>query len=238
MTGSSAVPAGPFRVDSEVGRLREVILHRPGTELLRLTPGNKDRLLFDDVLWVHRAQEEHDRFAAVLQERGVTVHLFGDLLRRTLELPDAKAFVLDRIFDERVYGPMAIDALRNAFDAMDGGTLTDHLIGGITKRELLDRVPEPRSIVLHALGPDDFVLEPLPNHLYTRDASAWIGPGVSVNSMRKIARVRETANYEAVYRWHPLFADGGFESWSDGGAQTHSIVAPATATTYTARFRR
>ena len=208
--------AGSFRVDSEVGRLREVILHRPGPELLRLTPGNKHRLLFDDVLWVHRAQEEHDRFAEVLRERGVTVHLFADLLRRTLELPEAKRYVLDRIFDERVYGPMAIDALRNAFDALDADALTGHLISGITKRELLDRVPEPRSIVLHALAPDDFVLEPLPNHLYTRDASAWIGDGVSVNSMRKIARVRETANYEAVYRWHPLFADAGFPYWSDG----------------------
>jgi arginine deiminase len=208
--------AGPFRVDSEVGRLRQVILHRPGTELLRLTPGNKDRLLFDDVLWVRRAQEEHDRFAEVLRERGVTVHLFADLLRRTLEIPEARAFVLDRIFDERVYGPMAIDALRNGFDVVDVDTLTDCLIGGITKRELLEYLPEPRSIVLHALGPDDFVLEPLPNHLYTRDASAWIGPGVSVNSMRKIARVRETANYEAVYRWHPLFADADFAYWSDG----------------------
>src|SRR3954468_15225884 len=108
-----------FRVDSEVGQLRQVILHRPGPELLRLTPGNKDRLLFDDVLWVHRAQTEHDRFAEVLRDRGVTVHLFGDLLRTTLELPEARAFVLDRIFDERVYGPMAIDALRNAFDALE-----------------------------------------------------------------------------------------------------------------------
>jgi arginine deiminase len=213
---TAADHAGSFRVDSEVGRLRQVILHRPGLELLRLTPGNKDRLLFDDVLWVNRAQQEHDRFAAVLRERGVTVHLFADLLRATLELPEAKAFLLDRIFDERIYGPMAIDTLRNLFDALDGAALTDHLIGGITKRELLDRVPEPRSIVLHALGPDDFVLEPLPNHLYTRDASAWIGAGVSVNSMRKIARVRETANYEAVYRWHPLFADAGFAYWSEG----------------------
>jgi arginine deiminase len=212
-----------YRVDSEVGPLRQVILHRPGLELKRLTPGNKDRLLFDDVLWVARAQEEHDRFAQVLRERGVTVHLFGELLRTTVEQPEAKAHILDAIFDERIYGPLAIDALRNCFDAMDLDTLTDHLIGGITKREILDRVPEPRSVAFHVLAPDDFVLEPLPNHLYTRDTSAWIYGGVAINSMRKLARVRETAHYEAIYRWHPLFADGGFAVWSEG-----AVNGPAT----------
>jgi arginine deiminase len=205
-----------YRVDSEVGPLRQVILHRPGLELKRLTPGNKDRLLFDDVLWVHRAQEEHDRFAEVLRDRDVTVHLFGELLRTTVELPDAKAHILDAIFDERIYGPLAIDALRNCFDAMDLDTLTDHLVGGITKREVLDRIPEPRSVAFHVLAPDDFVLEPLPNHLYTRDTSAWLYGGVAINSMRKKARVRETAHYEAIYRWHPLFAGQPFAIWSAG----------------------
>lgn len=212
-----------FRVDSEVGPLRQVLLHRPGLELKRLTPGNKDRLLFDDVLWVTRAQEEHDRFAQVLRDRGVLVHLFGELLHATVTIPEARAYVLDRIFEERIYGPMAIDALRNCFDAMDLDTLTDHLIGGITKREVLDRIPEPRSVAFHVLAPDDFVLEPLPNHLYTRDTSAWIHGGVSINSMRKLARMRETVHYEAVYRWHPLFAaryddPAGFAVWSDGSA--------------------
>jgi arginine deiminase len=205
-----------YRVDSEVGVLRQVILHRPGLELKRLTPGNKDRLLFDDVLWVARAQEEHDRFAAVLADRGVEVHLFGELLRATLELPQARAYVLDHIFDDRIYGPLAVDALRECFDALAVETLTEHLVGGITKREVLDRIPEPRSVTFHALDPDDFVLEPLPNHLYTRDTSAWIHGGVSINSMRKKARMRETVHYEAVYRWHPLFADAGFACWSEG----------------------
>lgn len=217
------VRVGSFRVDSEVGPLRQVILHRPGLELKRLTPGNKDRLLFDDVLWVQRAQEEHDGFAALLRERGVTVHLFADLLRTTLGIPEAKTYVLDRIFDERVYGPLAIDALRNCFDAMDTDALTTHLIGGITKREVLDHIPEPRSIAFHVLDPDDFVLEPLPNHLYPRDTSSWIHNGVSINSMRKMARMRETVHYEAVYRWHPLFAGAGFEVWSEG-----SVNGPAT----------
>jgi arginine deiminase len=212
-----------YRVDSEVGVLREVILHRPGLELKRLTPGNKDRLLFDDVLWVARAQEEHDRFAALLRERDITVYLFGELLRTTLDIPDARKYVLDRIFDDRVYGPLAIDALRNCFDAMDPDTLTDHLVGGITKREVLDRIPEPRSIAFHVLDADDFVLEPLPNHLYTRDTSAWLYGGVAINSMRKKARMRETVHYEAVYRWHPLFAGAGYAVWSAG-----AVNGPAT----------
>ena len=212
-----------FRVDSEVGTLRRVVLHRPGLELKRLTPGNKDRLLFDDVLWVARAQAEHDRFAEVLRERGAQVHLFGELLRETVAFPDARAHVLDRIFDDRTYGPLAIDALRACFDAMDVDTLTDHLVGGITKREVLGRIEEPRSVAFHVLDADDFVLEPLPNHLYTRDTSAWIHGGVSINSMRKKARMRETVHYEAVYRWHPLFADAGFDVWSEG-----SVNGPAT----------
>src|ERR1044071_2834815 len=163
-----------FTADAERPTVAPIsaILRRPGLELKRLTPGNKDRLLFDDVLWVHRAQEEHDRFAEVLRERGITVHLFGDLLRSTVELPDAKAHILDAIFDDRIYGPLAIDALRNCFDAFALDTLTDHLIGGITKREVLDRIPEPRSIAFHVLDADDFVLEPLPNPLSTRAPSA------------------------------------------------------------------
>ena len=138
------------------------------------------------------------------------MHLFADLLRRTLELPEARrATSSTGSSTSASTAPWRSTRCATPSTRFDADALTDHLVGGITKRELLDRVPEPRSIVLHALGPDDFVLEPLPNHLYTRDASAWIGTGVSINSMRKIARVRETANYEAIYRWHPLFADAG-----------------------------
>lgn len=212
-----------YRVDSEVGVLRQVILHRPDLELKRLTPGNKDRLLFDDVLWVQRAQVEHDTFAALLRARGVTVHLFGELLRATVAIPEARKYVLDRIFDDRVYGPLAIDALCNCFDAMDTDTLTVHLVGGITKREVLTRIEEPRSIAFHVLDIDDFVLEPLPNRLYTRDTSAWIHSGVAINSMRKKARMRETVHYEAVYRWHPLFVGSGHAIWSAG-----AVNGPAT----------
>lgn len=205
-----------YRVDSEVGRLHEVLLHRPGLELKRLTPNNADQLLFDDVLWVQRAQVEHDRFAEVLRGHGVAVHLFGTLLRETLALAPARRHVLDRVFDDRIFGPLAVDALRACFEAMDIDELAEHLVGGITKREVRDRIAEPDSMAFHVLDPDDFVLEPLPNHLYPRDTSAWIHGGVAINSMRKQARRRESLHYEAVYRWHPMFARARFATWSAG----------------------
>ncbi|MDT9684187.1 arginine deiminase [Streptomyces sp. TRM76323] len=208
-----------FHVDSETGRLRRVILHRPDLELKRLTPSNKDALLFDDVLWVRRARHEHDGFADVLADRGVEVHLFGDLLRETLELPAARQLVLDRVFDEKEYGPLATDRLRSAFDAMETPQLVEALVGGMTKREYLAGHAEPTSVRLHVMDLDDFLLPPLPNHLFTRDTSTWIYDGVSINPMRWPARRRETVHFEAIYRHHPLFTGpeaGPFHHWSEG----------------------
>jgi arginine deiminase len=88
----------------------------------------------------------------------------------------------------------------------------------MTKRELLERVPEPSSVVVQSLGMDDLLLPPLPNHMFTRDTSAWIYDGVSINSMRTRARMRETIHYEALYRWHPHFADTNFNVWAEGSA--------------------
>ena len=219
-----------FHVGSEVGRLHQVLLHRPELSLKRLTPSNMHDFLFDDVLWVQRAVEEHEEFQGVLRDRGVAVHLLTDLLRETIDIPEARKFVLDHIIDERYFGPMAVDALRNALDAMDSAELQLYLTGGITKRELVERGTDPKSLAFHTLAPDDFILPPLPNHLFTRDTSCWIYDGVSINAMRKKARQRETVNYEAVYRYHPLFApgydrpgEGGYNVWMSG-----LPAAPAT----------
>lgn len=181
-----------FQVDSEAGRLTRVILHRPDLELKRLTPSNKDALLFDDVLWVRRARAEHDGFADVLRDRGVAVHLFGDLLAETLDVPAARRLVLDRVFDEKEYGVLATDHLRAAFETLPARELAEALVGGMTKREYLEAHPEPTSVRFHAMELDDFLLGPLPNHLFTRDTSAWIYDGVSINAMRWPARQRET----------------------------------------------
>ncbi len=205
-----------LHVDSEVGTLRQAIVHRPDLELKRLTPTNKDSYLFDDVLWVKRAKQEHDAFAETLRDLDVKVHLFDTLLRETVAIPQARKHILDASFDERVYGPMATDALYNTFSAMDDETLVTYLIGGMTKRELLDFVEQPPSVVISALDLDDLFLPPLPNHLFTRDTSAWIYDGVAINSMRMKARVRETIHYEAIYKWHPEFAEADFNIWSEG----------------------
>ena len=205
-----------LHVDSEVGPLRQVILHRPDLELKRLTPTNHDEYLFDDVLWVKRAKQEHDAFAETLRDLGVRVHMLDQLLCETLAIPEARKFVLEEALDERVYGPMAIDSLHHVFGAMQDVELTRFLIGGMTKRELLERTDEPSSVVVQALGLDDLLLPPLPNHMFTRDTSAWIFDGVSINAMRKRARARETIHYEAIYRWHPHFTDSEFNVWSAG----------------------
>ena len=213
-----------LHVDSEVGLLRQAILHRPDLELKRLTPTNKDSYLFDDVLWVKHAKQEHDGFAESLRDLDVKVHLLDGLLRETVALPEARKHILDASFDERIYGPMATDTLYNTFSGFDDDTLVEHLIGGMTKRELLEHVQEPPSVVIQALDLDELFLPPLPNHMFTRDTSAWIYNGVSINSMRMRARMRETVHYEAIYRWHPLFADSEFKVWSEG-----SVNGRATA---------
>jgi arginine deiminase len=212
-----------FAVKSEVGRLRQVILHRPGLELKRLTPDNAADLLFDDVLWVNRAQEEHDAFAGALRSRGVVVHYYSELLARTLDVPEARGYLLDRAFDHRWHGRLAADQLRAALDGLDSPSLAGYLVGGITKREIAELAPEPKSIAFHSLDPDGFVLAPLPNLLYQRDTSCWIYGGVSINAMRRQARVRESALAEAIYRWHPMFASAAFDVWYHG-----ADAAPAT----------
>ncbi|WP_324650606.1 arginine deiminase [Georgenia sp. H159] len=209
-----------FHVDSEVGRLHQVILHRPDVEMQRLTPQNREELLFDEILWVERAQEEHDAFARALREHGVEVRYLADLLRETLAVPAARSLIVDSTFGTSLLGAAGVSPVRELVDTLDAQELTTVLIGGLTKRELLERIPEPRSVALHVLGPDDFVLPPLPNHLYARDASAWVYDGVGVSNMRKRSRLRESLHYQAIYRFHPDFTGVGFHLWSGAGGRS------------------
>jgi arginine deiminase len=195
-------------VDSEVGQLRQAIVHRPGLELSRLTPGNCHELLFDDVLWATKAREEHDQFVQSLRDRGVTVHHFDTLLAEALAIPEARSFVLDRICTPDQVGPTLAGPLRRLADDVDAAGLAEFLIGGVTRADLSPL--QVSSLRWETLGLDDFVLTPLPNTLFQRDNSAWIYGGVTINPMAKAARLRESLHSRVVYRFHPLFADASF----------------------------
>ena len=193
-------------VGSEVGTLRRVLLHRPDRELKRLTPRNKDALLFDDVLWVKRARQEHDAFADALVERGVQVLYLHRLLEETLELPVARDEVPDATIAAAGLGPRLGPGLRDWLAGRESTELAHWLIAGMTIHELPFASGALAAQVPRA---DAFILPPLPNHMFTRDTSAWIYQGVSVNAMAKAARRREAIHFTAIYRHHPLFAGIG-----------------------------
>jgi arginine deiminase len=212
-----------FHVDSEIGLLRQVILHRPGIELSRLTPDNVRSLLFDDILWAKRAREEHDAFAQALRDRGVRVHYFAQLLAETIDSREARSWVLDRVVTADAVGPTLVGPLRRLAEEANSERLAEYLIGGILKSELAGLTAN--SLRWELMSRDDFLLTPLPNHLFQRDNSAWIYGGVSINPMAMPARLRESVHSAAIYRFHPMFAHSEFQTWYGGDDQPHQ---PAT----------
>ncbi|MEU6641385.1 arginine deiminase [Saccharomonospora sp. NPDC046836] len=190
-------------MDTEVGPLRSVLLHRPGDELKRLTPRNNDQLLFDSIPWVDRAQQEHDAFAAVLKERGVEVLLLADLLRETLADPRAHVAGVHTAVDSKRLGSDLADSLRSHLSGVGAAALTELLISGMTFEEL--PAAEGASLVRKMNHPHDFAVDPLPNLLFTRDSSVWIGDRVAISSLAMPARHRETALLDIIYAYHPRF---------------------------------
>jgi arginine deiminase len=235
-TGTTQAPLG-VGISSEIGPLREVIVHRPGTELDRLTPTNAADLLFDDVLWPERARNEHDAFAETLRSHGARVHLFGELLAEALSTPDGRAYASDAICTDDRFGPMLARRLRAVFDDTDPVTLADYLIGGLVKSDLSPLSTD--SLAWTSLGIEDFVLAPLPNTLFQRDNAAWVERGVTINPMAKPARRRESINTRTVFRYHPLFAEAEFSVYHDADDVDHTpatweggdihVLAPGTA---------
>ena len=199
-----------YGVHSEVGKLRKVMVHRPDLSLQRLTPSNIQELLFDDVIWVKRARQEHDMFVEILREHGIEVLLVSDLLADTMSDPIARQWVLDRKLTPNNVGLTFSQELRVWFDEMDALQLATYLIGGMTFHELPREIQSLESIVAQQ---DDFVLPPLPNQLFTRDTSCWIYNGVTLNPMYWPTRRWETLNIAAIYQFHPDFQNAEFEVW-------------------------
>lgn len=194
-------------VGSEIGQLRSVMLHRPNLSLKRLTPSNCQELLFDDVLSVERAGEEHDVFSNLLRQQGVEVLLLGDLLTETLDITEAREWLLNTQISDYRLGPSFARDVRAWLAERSFRELANYLTGGLTYGEIPEVI---KSISVETHDVNDFIMKPLPNHLFTRDTSCWIYNGTSINPMAKQARRRETNNIRAIYRWHPAFADGAF----------------------------
>jgi N-dimethylarginine dimethylaminohydrolase len=198
-------------VHSEAGKLRTVLVCRPGLAHQRLTPGNAAELLFDDVLWVHEAQKDHYDFVLKMRERGVEVLDLHELLAETLEDREARAWLLDRRITANDVGVGASRFMRPWLDEMAAPTLAERLIGGIAILDLPKG--EVSATMAEAFGDTDFVLPPLPNTMFQRDPSCWIYNGVTCNPMYWRARKPEALLQRAVYKLHPRFKSSGFHMW-------------------------
>jgi arginine deiminase len=206
-----------FGVHSEVGKLKRVMIHRPGLEHRRLTPSNAEDLLFDDVIWVDRAIEEHNAFADLMRSRGVEVFLAEDLFTQALASDGAREFVLDHILNERMVGAHGAARAREAFDDTPTERIADFLIGGLTR---VDVERDIGGLLYQSSDPTVMIIPPLPNFLFQRDPSCWVYGGVTLNPMAKPARKPETMIVETIYRFHPMFHEGeGVNVWFGGAGE-------------------
>src|SRR5690242_15221859 len=187
----STATATVLGANSEVGMLRTVMVHRPDLAHERLSPSNCHELLFDDVIWVRRARQEFDAFVDTMRELGVEVLLLHELLSETLEDSGAREWLLSRRLRPEEVTAVYAKELTAWMGEMPAAELAGHLTGGVTAAELPG---EMGTLVQRAMRPNDFVISPLPNHLFTRDTSAWIYGGVSLNPMYWPARQKETLN--------------------------------------------
>ncbi len=189
-------------VDSEVGRLRTVLLHRPGLELRRITPRSAGRLLFDALPWVGRAQQEHDSLARVLRDHGVEVLYITELLQDALEYQPARDEAIASVLASAALGDELRAQVHAHLDDLDPEALAQALIAGLAADEL--RIG--RGVVFELLDRHDFVIEPLPNLMFSRDSSVWISDRVAVTSLATAQRHREPELVAVIYAYHPSFA--------------------------------
>ena len=202
MTTAGGVLSYTHGVDSEIGRLRTVLVHRPGLELKRITPRHKDRLLFGALPWVGRAQQEHDIFTQALRDQGVEVLYVTELLQDTLEYQDARQEAIASVLSDAALGDELRAQLHGHLDELDPEALAQVLIAGLTPDELR----KGRGVVFELLDRHDFVIDPLPNLVFSRDSSFWIGDRVGVTSLAAAHRRREAALLKIIYTRHPRFA--------------------------------
>lgn len=202
MTAAGGILSYTHGADSEICRLRAVLVHRPGLELKRITPRHRDRLLFSTLPWVGRAQQEHDIFTQALRDHGVEVLYVTELLQDTLEYQDARQEAIASVLADAALGDELRARLHVHLDELDPEALAQVLIAGLAPDEL----PRGRGVVFELLDRSDFVIDPLPNLVFSRDSSFWISDRVAVTSLAAAHRRRESALLKIIYSRHPRFA--------------------------------
>lgn len=213
-----------FGVHSEVGQLRKVMVCAPGRAHARLTPTNCDALLFDDVLWVENAKRDHFDFVSKMRDRGIDVVEMHNLLAETMAVPEGKKWILDNQVVPNQIGLGFVDELRSYLEGLSNRELAEILIGGLSTNEFPESVGGASfATVREAAGVTEYLLQPLPNTLYTRDTTCWIYGGVTVNPLYWPARHEETILTSAIYKFHPDFA-GKVNVWWGDPTEDHGLA--------------
>ena len=209
----------PIHVTSEIGKLKTVMLHRPGREIENITPDSMYRLLFDDIPYLPIAQEEHDYFAQTLRDQGIEVLYFEKLAAEALADQDVKEEFVDRMVAESGYAAGLIhDVLKEYLLAMNTQDMVNKIFEGVRREE----IDLPHMTLQQAAEDTEwpFVMDPMPNAYFTRDPQASIGDGLSINRMTFPARQRESLITEYIIKHHPRFADQ-VNVWRDRNHETH-----------------
>lgn len=220
--GDVKMGEGFLNITSEIGKLKAVLLHRPGKELERLTPQYLQELLFDDIPWLKKMREEHNQFARVMEERGCNVYYYENLLNEILAEEEIKeSFVKDLIQNCNIDNIELERVLIEFLLKKDSKELVEIAIAGLHKRDFPD-VDREFHLVDYIRAEYPFYINPLPNLYFTRDIGATIGQGLSINKMKTPARDRETMFLKYIYQYHPLFKGDTTPLWYDY-KETHSI---------------
>ncbi|MCC9175452.1 arginine deiminase [Arthrobacter sp. zg-Y179] len=214
---TSTPNAATYGVHSEVGKLRKVLVCAPGLAHERLTPTNREDLLFDDVMWVENAQRDHADFVTKMENHGVDVVELHDLLGQTMDLPEARTWLLDRKIVANRVGLGLVSGTRAFLDSLTGADLARYLIGGLATSDLpADYRTGYIALARESSGRPEYLLPPLPNTLYTRDTTCWVGGGgLTLNPLYWPARHDETLLMQAIYKFHPEYA-ASTVWWGDG----------------------
>ena len=193
-----------INVQSEIGPLRRVMLHRPGEELLNLMPEHLDRLLFDDSPYLQLARAEHDRFAQLLGEQGVEVVYLEDLTAEALgEETVREQFVADYLRDAGIRGSKRLGRMTEYFLNLSTKNMVLKMMAGVRKAEIFGY--GKKNLTDYLEGDYPFVIDPMPNLYFTRDPFACIGTGVALHHMYSRTRNRETLFGDYIFRYHPRY---------------------------------